>query len=889
MEKIRGHINSFIDSLKQYAKILFVFTAFSIMVIASCLIMNSTLSSKLSDHAEESINEVQTILERILSEPKVVLGFMAEYIEEILERGDGFEAVQAQMRYYSSDRFKERIPSFTFYSIFGFFDHYDEFYDGGGWIPSETYNPRSRPWYTAAVEDSNNVVISPVYIDTESNTPVIAFARSIYDDEGNLFGVVSIDVPVSSISRILDSKITENSYGFIIDDQSIIIAHPDEKYIGSYLVELSPDIVQLMYDIRDMDGITQKSFMSYTGIRSLLFSSETLYGWYVNFVVPEAEYYQDLYSMMAIVSILGLLLATILSVLLVQLEAAKNKSELKSMQKSNFLATMSHEIRTPMNSIIGFSELALDEDVSPKAQHYLISISDNAKWLLNIINDILDTAKIESGKIALEHIPYDLHDVISQCQSAILPKATEKGLEFTCSAEPIPNKTLVGDPVRLRQVFINLLSNAVKFTSKGTVKLSSSIKDMSDDRVTIHFEVKDSGIGMSNEQIERIFEPFMQGDDTVTRKFGGTGLGLPITKNILELMGGQLCVESKPGEGSIFSFDLTFDLLDEDGDIPTGVYIKGNVDKPNFEGEVLICEDNGLNQQVIRDHLTRVGLKTVVAENGQEGVDIVKSRGSDKPFDLIFMDIHMPVMDGLEAASQIAAMGIKTPIVALTANIMSHDLELYKENGMLDYLGKPFTSQDLWKCLLKYFKVISYSTVSEKTHTEEEDQALRHLRIYFARNNQDTIGKISQAIGDDDIKLAHRMAHTLKGNAGQIGETQLQELAKVLEYSLNDNEINGAKAQLKRVEAELQVVLRELAPLLTEADERGKNKISDNDAVRKILDELEPMLIKRNPECMNLVDDLHAIPGAEKLALHVEDFDFKEALEEFYKLKEELD
>jgi len=863
--------------------------------------MNNTLNRKLAEHAEASIVEVQTTIESVLYEPKVVLDFIADGIEHMIRHGEDLDAVKTQMIYYSSDRFQARIPNFTFYSVYGFFDIFDMFFDGGGWIPSESFKPNERPWYVAAVADSDNVIISPVYIDAKTNTPVIGYARCLSDDEGNLLGVVSIDVPVSFINQLLDSRITENSYGFIVDEKSIVIAHPSDAYIGEYLVDHSPYIVQLMYSIRDREGISRVSFTSYTGIRSFLFSSETFNGWYVNFVVPEAEYYADLYSMVAIVSVLGVSLAMLLSILLVQIEAARNRSELKSQQKSNFLATMSHEIRTPMNSIIGFSELALDEEVSPKAKHYLASIADNAKWLLNIINDILDTAKIESGKIALEHIPYDLQDVISQCQSAILPKAAEKGLQLFCYAEPLPKKTLVGDPVRLRQVFINLLSNAVKFTNSGSVKLLSSIKSIKEDIAVIHFEVKDSGIGMSFEQIERIFEPFMQGDDTVTRKFGGTGLGLPITKNILELMGGKLKVESTLGVGSVFSFDLTFDLIDDDAIMQPGIIVKGNVDKPNFDGEVLICEDNGLNQQVICDHLTRVGLRSVIAENGKEGLDIVKQRminadsGAsasgdtyNKPFDLIFMDIHMPVMDGLEAASKMVALGIETPIVALTANIMSNDLSLYRANGMLDYLGKPFTSQDLWKCLLKYFTVKSYSKVDEKTHNEEEDQALEQLRIYFARSNKDTVDNILQAINDNDIILAHRMAHTLKGNAGQIRETQLQEAAKALEFNLKDEDISAAKTQLVLVDKDLKDVLERLAPLLSEADERSKNKIEDPEKVKKILDQLEPMLIKRNPECMSLVDDLYAIPGAEKLALHVEDFEFKEALDEFNKLKEEL-
>jgi len=360
-----------------------------------------------------------------------------------------------------------------------------------------------------------------------------------------------------------------------------------------------------------------------------------------------------------------------------------------------------------MNSIIGFSELAQDGDISQETGEYLKNIQKSAKWLLNIINDILDISKIESGKIELESIPFELSDIFMQCQSAITPKAMEKGLDYRCNSEFAGGKKLLGDPVRLQQALINLLSNAVKFTHAGEVKLTVHVENMCADSIAMNFEVSDSGIGMTGEQMERIFEPFVQADDSVTRRFGGTGLGLTITKNIIELMGGELAVESLAGAGSKFSFKLTFDFADDtacgEPDKSASAFLK----RPSLKGEVLICEDNGMNQRVICHHLAKVGLTTVVAQNGKEGADIVaeRARSGGKPFDLIFMDIYMPVMDGLSAASEISAMGVKTPIVALTANVMPSDLSHYRECGMSDCIGKPFVAQELWRCLLKFIPV----------------------------------------------------------------------------------------------------------------------------------------------------------------------------------------
>jgi signal transduction histidine kinase/CheY-like chemotaxis protein len=389
----------------------------------------------------------------------------------------------------------------------------------------------------------------------------------------------------------------------------------------------------------------------------------------------------------------------------VQLEKALKEAQNADRAKSAFIANMSHEIRTPMNSIMGFAELAFDAEPSAGTREYLSRILENTEGLLQIINDILDISKIESGKLDLEYLPFDLHEVFTRCKTAIMPKALENGVTMHFYAEPSVGKRLLGDATRLRQILINFLANAVKFTNCGAVKLSSAIQKSTKNSVTMLFEIRDSGIGMTPEQIQRVCEPFIQGDSATTRKYGGTGLGIPIAKSLIEMMGGELAVESTPGVGSKFSFALTFDTIDVPADMPSSKLIINEFEKPAFAGEVLVCEDNAMNQRVISEHLARVGLRAVLAHNGKEGVDLVRKRkeNGEKPFDLIFMDIHMPVLDGLEAAPQIVKLGTGTPIVAMTANIMVDDRELYKRNGMPDCVGKPFTSQELWRCLVKYF------------------------------------------------------------------------------------------------------------------------------------------------------------------------------------------
>jgi CheY-like chemotaxis protein len=412
----------------------------------------------------------------------------------------------------------------------------------------------------------------------------------------------------------------------------------------------------------------------------------------------------------------------------------------------------------------------------------------------------------------------------------------------------------------------------------------SAITEKTADTITMRFEVKDSGIGMTQEQIERVFRPFEQGDDSTKRKYGGTGLGLTITKNFIEIMGGELMVESTIGLGSRFSFEIKFDTMEIDEETSPSFASAQLTEKPVFKGDILVCEDNLLNQQVISDHLSRIGLHAVIASNGRKGVDIVKERitKNEKPFDLILMDIHMPEMDGLEAAKKIMEAGCNTPIVALTANIMANDRETYLSSGMTDCLSKPFVAKELWTCIYKYIKPVSMVKKSELDNVEDEEQRIGIIST-FIKSHKNSFCEILDALEDGDLQLAHRLAHTLKGVAALVGMPMLSEAAMVIEQTIVSGKMDYIDEKMSTLKYELNFAMNELMPVIDEYKSKIRKESAgvpmDKKESLELFDRLEKLLQANSFESINLLNDLAAISETEMLMEQIENFNFKQALE----------
>lgn len=404
--------------------------------------------------------------------------------------------------------------------------------------------------------------------------------------------------------------------------------------------------------------------------------------------------------------------------LLSKLEAAVKEADKANKAKSQFLANMSHEIRTPLTAVIGFSETALDEDQTTEERLFALhTINNSSRHLLNLINNILDFSKIDAGELDIEHVSMNLMQMFSEVESIMMIQAEKKAVDFGIQYHyPIPFG-IQGDPIRLKQILLNLCSNAIKFTEHGSVRVDVEYDAL---MKILNVRVTDTGIGMTADQMQKVFKPFKQADSSTTRNFGGTGLGLSLSKQLAELMDCQLSVQSKPTRGTCFKLEIPCgDISDKDMvcgeiDLPDSHYaskqypyssITRKTDtrqetnkEPLLSGDILLVEDNEMNQLLISKYLTKMGARVTVAGNGQEAVE----QANGKRFDLIYMDMQMPIMSGIEATSLLREQGYDSPIVALTANATQEDRHTCIEAGCNDFLTKPIVRQTIYAMTAKY-------------------------------------------------------------------------------------------------------------------------------------------------------------------------------------------
>jgi signal transduction histidine kinase/CheY-like chemotaxis protein/HPt (histidine-containing phosphotransfer) domain-containing protein len=477
----------------------------------------------------------------------------------------------------------------------------------------------------------------------------------------------------------------------------------------------------------------------------------------------------------------------------IELDAARRDSLDANRAKSSFLANMSHEIRTPMAAVIGYADLLLDPSLGPSHRvSHLQTIRRNAEHLMSLVNDILDISKIEAGKMTVERIATSPILAVVEVASLMRARAVEKNITLDIAYEGAIPETIQSDPTRLKQILLNFVSNAIKFTETGGVRIvvRCDAPEATDSLLTI--DVHDSGIGMTEEQLKGLFAAFAQADASTTRKFGGSGLGLVISKRLADLLGGAVAVVSSPGHGSRFRVAVPTGSLAGvkmvEGYVEAGIaetVAPATVRVPSLPPScrVLLAEDGRDNQVLIKTFLVKAGASVTVVENGHLAVEEASAAlAAGKPYDVILMDMQMPVLDGYSAASKLRQTGYRGAIVALTAHAMAGDRERCESAGCDDYLSKPVDRARLTATVARFLSRQPMPRAGDALlSTLDDDEDMKEIIRQFVGNLNDRSSAILRASKASDIEGLERMAHQLKGAAGGYGFPQITEAAADVE------------------------------------------------------------------------------------------------------------
>jgi len=669
---------------KNYAQIIFVFIAFALMVTIGGYFVSNTLQKSSLSAVEIALNETEKTINAYLREPKVAYDNIYKALSDILDRGDSQETVLQYLIQTTELLSMQENGIEGFISVYGYIR--DEFLSGSQWEPGDDYVPQQRPWYQVAVR-SNGAEYTAPYTDLYTGLPIITLAQEIYGQNGDYYGVLSLDVSLKWLTEYAQSlQFVDGGYGVVVNQYLHIIAHPNEKYRNERLRDLESGYVSIEHKLRTNHSVSAERIQDIGGNEAIVFFKQLYNEWYVGVIMPTKSYYADLYRNITLLAVLGFILACILSYILLRLSADKIKSEEESKAKSSFLANMSHEMRTPMNAIIGMTNIGKSAPDIERKDYSFQKIEDASIHLLGVINDILDMSKIESGKFELTVDEFNFEIMLQRIANVVNYKVAEKRQNFKIYIDRDIPEFLIGDEQRLVQVVTNLVGNAVKFTpDEGSIRIGTYFLGEENGVCSIKIEVTDTGIGISPEQQTRLFKSFSQAESNTTRKFGGTGLGLAISKSLVEMMDGNIWIESELGKGSTFAFTVKLTRSDVDEQKLMGYGL-------NWNNIKILVADNDMDTMAFFKKITgEFGAHCDTVLSGQDALELVHKHGS---YDVYFIGWELPDMNGSELVNTIKNMDsdwqTSTAAMFFDANHFDEYENDAKKAGITVFVNKPF-------------------------------------------------------------------------------------------------------------------------------------------------------------------------------------------------------
>ncbi len=778
-------------------------------------------------------------VENYLETARSVLWVAADTVDHMVSKGATYDEIVEYITRESSNTASQFDETYT--GIYGYIN--GQYVDGVGWTPPEDYDPTARDWYidTSAAQ-GKTLIVSP-YVDAETGNVIISVCKALSDNDN----VLGLDLTLSHVQEIVeDIQINGNGYGFILNYDGTVVAHKDEGEKGKNYSEI-PERAELFDKVLEVGkGYFE---MEIDGRMCTVFVDDILDQWYLVIVVESAVLFKPTRDVLVVSICVGVIVFALISAFYIigyrhERKVNKRLEEMKANEqrreyeakilalekaaadsankaKSDFLADMSHEIRTPINAVLGMNEMILRQSDDEQILEYSSNIKSAGNTLLSLINNILDFSKIEDGKMSLVPVEFDTAELIDALVNSVSERARAKGLELNIDVDRSVPSRLYGDDVRIGQVITNLLTNAVKYTENGSVTLRIRNNGTDGENVKLRFDVIDTGIGIKEEDLGKLFESFKRIEETRNRHIEGTGLGISIVCKLLEMMDSKLDVESRYAIGSTFGFDLKLRVVDAAPIGEAGSKTKTSAAKDKAEhlyapsARVLVTDDNDMNLKVATNFLKIFGITPVTCSSGSATIELMRK----EKFDIVFLDHMMPEMDGIETLRKLKDEGLTegTVMIALTANAVVGAEEQYLSAGFDGYLSKPITIEDIEKALAQYLPAdiigrnddISNNNQNNKGNKSitidtarqiglnvdsalvyscgDEDFYLELLTDY-AKQASDRCAELTSYLEAGNLKDYEILVHSVKSSSKTIGADDLSELAKLLESAARDSD-----------------------------------------------------------------------------------------------------